>query len=239
MLNFPCGIIESFLYWLPSKNLPVLAALAMIFTTLNVSAEGEDEDRRRRKGGDFGIHLNLSPIAFRTYSLNAEYGFNKNTSAVLTLGFVDLSITQTSAFNGGIPTINVVPFRGFIAVPEYRYYFAPNRRPGLDRWFVGGYLKVRSIATNSDQLVAPTFNILNPGGGALTTYDVNYFGLSAGATFGYVYAMKSGLTFSSWLGLGYFLISNETYTNDVSLVGNIGGLLAVDGRFGLTVGYRF
>jgi len=221
------------------KTLPVLAALALIFTTLNVSAEGEDEDRRRRKGGNFGVHLNLAPIAFRTYSVNGEYALNKNMSVLLTAGFVDLSITQTSTFGGGFPGFQEIPFRGFIAAPEFRYYFDPNRRPGLDKWFVGGYLKVRSIATRSNELV--TFGVFDPinGGFTNTTYDVSYFGLSAGATFGYIYAMKSGLTIGSWLGFGYFLVSNETYTNNAAPMGNIGGLLAVDGRLGVTIGYRF
>lgn len=222
------------------KTIRILASLAMIFATLNAFAEGEDEERRRRKGGNFGVHLNLSPIAFGTYSLNAEYGLNKNMSANLTMGFVDLDITQTVSVNGGFPTIDIIPFRGFIAVPEYRYYFDPNRRPGLDRWFVGGYLKVRSLGTSGEKLISVrSLDPFNPAPAEEVRYDINYFGLSAGATFGYVYAMKSGLTFSSWLGIGYFIVNNTTYTNGVEPIANLTDLLSVDPRFGLTVGYRF
>jgi len=222
------------------KTITILASLAMFFFTFNVSAEGEgeDEDRRRGKGGSFGAHLNLTPIAFGTYSANLEYGFAKNMSVVLTLGFVDLDITQTVSLNGGFPEISVIPFRGLIVAPEFRYYFNPNRRPGLDRWFVGGYFKIRSIATSSEELVslASLDPFANPPAEAVK-YDVNYFGLSAGATFGYMYAMKSGLTFGSWLGLGYFVVSNTTYTNDVTPIGaSLTDLIATDFRFGLTIG---
>jgi hypothetical protein len=117
----------------------------------------------------------------------------------------------------------------------------PNRRPGLDRWFVGGYLKIRSIATSGEELVslASLDPFANPPAEPVN-YDINYFGLSAGATFGYMYAMKSGLTFGSWLGLGYFVVSNTTYTNDVTPIGaSLTDLISTDFRLGLSIGYRF
>jgi hypothetical protein len=223
------------------KTTTFLATLAILLFTFNVSAEGEDEDLRRRKKGGFGVHLNLTPIAFGTYSTNLEYGFAKNMSVVLTLGFVDLDITQTVSLNGGFPEIDVIPFRGLIVAPEFRYYFNPNRRPGLDRWFVGGYLKIRSLGTSGEELIslASLDPFANPPVEPVK-YDINYFGLSAGATFGYMYAMKSGLTFGSWLGIGYFVVSNTTYTNDVTPIGaSLTDLISTDLRFGLSIGYRF
>tara|TARA_R110002050_G_scaffold274159_1_gene418491 strand:- start:9833 stop:10528 length:696 start_codon:yes stop_codon:yes gene_type:complete len=229
------------------KTTTFLAALAILFTSFNASAEGEDEDRRR-KGGNFGAHLNLSPIFSGIYSANVEYGFAKNMSVVLGLGFIDWSLTTTSTAGGfggfGIPTIKEVPFRGFMVAPEFRYYFDPNRRPGLDRWFVGGYLKVRSVATSGEELtttvLAPDPN--DPNGfpiPTLTNYDVSYFGLSIGTTFGYMYAFKSGLTLGSWLGIGYFLVSSNSYSNNAAPTVDVTDLLSIDPRFGLTVGYRF
>jgi hypothetical protein len=223
------------------KTITLLASLAILFTSFNAFAEGEDEELRRRKKGGFGVHLNLTPIAFGTYSANLEYGFAKNMSAVLTLGFVDLDITQTVSLNGGLPEIDVIPFRGLIVAPEFRYYFNPNRRPGLDRWFVGGYLKIRSLATSGEELIslATLDPFANPPVEPVK-YDINYFGLSAGATFGYMYAMKSGLTFGSWFGIGYFVVSNTTYTNDVTPIGaSLTDLISTDFRLGLSIGYRF
>jgi len=230
------------------KTTTFLAALAILFTSLNAFAEGEDEDRRRRKGGNFGAHLNISPILLGTYSANLEYGLNKNMSLVMSLGFLDWDIvsnTSTTGFGGiAIPTVSEVPFRGFIAAPEFRYYFDPNRRPGLDRWFVGGYLKVRSLATSGEELTTTVFapDPNDPIGfpiPTLTNYDVNYFGLSIGATFGYMYAFKSGLTLGSWIGIGYFLVSSTSYTNNAAPAVDVTDVLEIDPRLGLTVGYRF
>lgn len=225
------------------KTTVLFALLAIIFSTFNAFAEGEDEDRRRRrKGGNFGVHLNVSPIFSGTYSANLEYGLNKNMSAVLTLGFVSLPIAQTLSLPGELPKVSTIPLNGFMAAPEFRYYFNPNRRPGLDRWFVGGYLKVRSLATSGEELANLT-TVMQPGSFVpeveVEYYDLSYFGLSAGVTGGYMLALKSGLTFGAWMGLGYTFVNESTFTNNVEPAVNPFDFISIDPRLGVTIGYRF
>lgn len=225
------------------KTTVLFSLLAILFTSFNVLAEGEDEDRRkRRKGGNFGVHLNVSPIFSGTFSTNLEYGLNKNMSTVLTLGFVRIPIGQTLSVPGEAPQISTIPLIGFMAAPEFRYYFNPNRRPGLDRWFIGGYLKVRSLSTSGEEL-ANLKSVVQPGNFfpdvEVEYYDLSYFGLSAGVTSGYMLAMKSGLTFGVWLGMGYAFINESTYTNNVEPVLNPFDFIRIDPRLGVTIGYRF
>jgi hypothetical protein len=225
------------------KTTVLFALLAIVFSSFNAFAEGEDEDRRkRRKGGNFGVHLNVSPMFSGTFSANLEYGLNKNMSTVLTLGFVSIPIGQTLSIPGEAPKISTIPLNGFMAAPEFRYYFNPNRRPGLDRWFVGGYLKVRSLATSGEEL-ANLKSVIQPGNFfpdvEVEYYDLSYFGLSAGATAGYMVAMKSGLTFGAWIGLGYTFVNESTYTNNVEPALNPFDFIRIDPRLGVTIGYRF
>lgn len=221
------------------KSTVLIALIAILFSGLNASAEGEDDDRRRRKGGSFGIHLNVGPMASGVFSLNGEYGLSKNLSAVLTAGYMRIPITYTSSTG-----IEVNHFQGAMFAPEVRYYLDPNRRPGLDKWFIGGYAKVRTMSTGPEDLVKlPGFDPLDPFAppGEEERYGVSWFGVSVGATVGYIYQFKNGLTFGAWTGFGYFLVKNVEYTidNPDTFVSAAAELMSVDPRSGLTFGYRF
>ncbi|GEM_PF-1894765 len=224
------------------KTTTLIALLAILFSGFNAVAEGEDDDdRRRRGGGNFGVHLNLPPMAFGVFSGNVEYGFAKNMSAVMSLGGIYRSFkSELTTPNGTIE--NGYTYTGFMAAPEFRYYVKPNRRPGLDKFFIGGYLKVRSMSTGDSAFASvrvtqdpnDPFNITTEE----FNYGISYFGLSAGVNFGYVYAMKSGLTFSGWLGFGYFIVNNVKYTVE-DIDAEFSDFLSIDPRLGITVGYRF
>ena len=222
------------------KTTSLIALLAILVSSFNAFAEGEDDDerRRRRKGGSFGLHLNVAPMANGVFSLNGELGLSKNLSLVATAGYMRFPITYTSS-NG----VEVNHFSGFMLAPEVRYYIDPSRRPGLDGWFVGGYAKVRSMATGPEDLIRfPTFDPFNPNPSTdEVRYGASWFGISAGATVGYMYQFKNGLTFGAWTGFGYFFVKNVEYTidNPDTFVVAAAELMSVDPRSGVTIGYRF
>ena len=224
------------------KSLSLLAALCFVFTSFNAFAGGDDDDllRRRRGKSGFGVHLNLPPMAFGTYSLNAEYGFAKNMSAALTVGFVDFGVTGSVAGPTGTFEEFGYSHTGFIAAPEFRYYLDPSRMR-LDKWFVGGFIKARSTQTGSN--VRGFSTVIDPTTGLFqtieATYGINYFGLSAGATVGYMLPLKSGLTFGFWTGFGYFIVSNVSYTDGYTNATEFSDFSNLDIRLGITAGYRF
>jgi len=219
------------------KSIGLLTLLAILLSCFNASA-GEEEPRRRRRGPNIGAHLNVGPIFRGIYSVNAELGLTKNTSVVLTAAFLNIPFTTTVS-NGFTVESNRYNYRGYAITPEFRYYFNPSRRPGLDGWFMGAYAKVRSAATADDalaQIVNTSMDPFNP------VYEVQYFGATsfgfgAGLTSGYMYAHKSGLCISVWGGLGYFFVNETEYTSPP--VTNLENFLVIDIRSGLSVGYRF
>ncbi len=223
-----------------NTSLKSLFIILLIFNCLSLSAAEDEEERRRRRGSSFGVHLNLAPMALGNYSLNGEYGFSKNMSGVLSAGFLNfrISTTVSSPFAGTTET--GYSHTGFMAAPEFRYYVDPSRR-GLDKWFLGGYLKVRSTQTGSN--IATTTTVIDPLTGFPTvqegTYGINYFGVSLGTTFGYILPFKNGLTLGFWSGLGYFVVSDVSYTNDFTTTTEFSDFPALDPRIGVTVGYRF
>lgn len=226
------------------KTAVLIAVFAILCPNFNAFAEGEDdEDRRRRKGGGFGAHLNLAPAALGTYSANFEYGISKDKAAILTLGYIYLDLSISTTDGAGNTIENGYAYSGFMAAPEFRFYFDPSRRTGLDGFFGGAYLKYQSLSTPDDAL--SEFNLITDPNDPMSppvieevNYGVNYSGLSVGVTFGYTYAFKSGLTLGGFLGFGYFLMNNISYTvKDVT--SEVNDFLYIDPRLGVTVGYRF
>lgn len=226
------------------KTAVLIAAFAILCPSFNAFAEGEDDDdRRRRKGGGFGAHLNLAPAALGIYSANLEYGLSKDKAAILTLGYVyqDFSMSVTDGAGNSIES--GYAYSGFMAAPEFRYYFDPSRRPGLDGFFAGAYLKYQSVSTSDDALtqVSLATDPNNPTAPPVVeevNYGINYSGLSIGASFGYTYAFKSGFTLGAFGGFGYFLLNNISYTIE-NVSSEINDFMAIDPRLGITVGYRF
>lgn len=220
------------------KSISLLALLAILLTSFNAFAEDEEDRRRRRGGSNLGVHLNIGPIFRGIYSVNGEFGISKNTSAVLTAAFLNIPFTTTVS-NGTSFETNRYYYSGFAITPEFRYYFNPSRKPGLDGWFMGAYAKVRSASTPDDALVQFVNTSLDPFN---PNYETQYFGSStfgigAGLTGGFMYAHKSGICVSVWGGFGYFFVNDTEYTSPPVI--DLSGLLAIDIRSGLTVGYRF
>lgn len=220
------------------NTISVLAVFALLFASFNLSAEDEEDRRRRRGGSNIGVHLNVGPIARGIYSINTELGLNKNMSLVLTTAFLNVPFTTTVSTPTSFES-NTYYYTGFAISPEVRYYFNPSRKPGLDGWFMGAYAKVRSTATKDDALVQWTNVSLDPWNPnyELEEYGASSFGIGAGLTGGYMYAHKSGICVGAWAGLGYFFVNNTEYTATPLI--DLSGLLAIDIRSGLTIGYRF
>lgn len=222
-----------------------MAAIALLLTSFNAFAEGEDdEDRRRRrgKGSGFGAHINLLAMPFGTFSTNLEYKIAKNQAAVLTLGYTYISFEMSVSDGNGNMIETGYAYNGFMAAPEYRYYFDPSRRPGLDKWYVGGYLKYASLSTGSSALTTVTTTV-DPNNPFMpiveeVEYGINYSAFALGATVGYQYAFKSGLVLGAFAGIGYNIVNDVSYTvEDLQVTGS--DFNNVDIRGGATIGYRF
>lgn len=221
------------------KTISALAMIALLFSSFNLLAEDEEDRRRRRRGGsNIGVHLNVAPIARGIYSVNTEFGINKNLSAVFTAAFLNIPFTTTTTTPTSIETTKY-HYTGFAITPEVRYYFNPSRKTGLDGWFMGAYVKVRSAATEDDALIQVSNTSTDPWNPnfEIQEYGASTFGVGTGLTGGYMYAHKSGICVGAWTGFGYFFVNNTEYTE--TPLYDLGELLALDIRSGLTIGYRF
>lgn len=218
------------------KTISAMAMFALLFASFNLSAEDEEDRRRRRGKAKIGVHLNFAPMLNGIYSINTEGGLNKNFSVVLTTAYTHIPFSTT--VNTMVQQTSIHHYTGFAISPEVRYYFKPSRKPGLDGWFIGAYSKVRKASTDDDALVrfadTPDLPNLNY---ELERYGTSIFGVAAGLTTGYLYAHKSGFSISTWIGFGYFFINESSYA--ISPFFNLDELLVIDVRTGLSVGYRF
>lgn len=221
-----------------------MAAIALLLTSFNAFAEGEDdEDRRRRrgKGGAVRLQLNLAPIASGIYSVNGEYAFSKNMSAVLTAGYMRLPFTYTLSTPTTF-TQETNHMEGIMVAPEVRYYFDPNRRTGPDKWYVGAYLKLRSNGTGDDELINMVASVSDPfAEPEEVRYGASYFGLAPGFTVGYTYQFKGGFVINAFAGIGYYVVHNYEYTTDTPdpLISSVLELITLDVRNGISLGWRF
>lgn len=219
-------------------RLMLLAALLAFTGPTLFANQGDDgEDRSARRGGSkIGVHLNLAPMAFGTYSLNAEYNFADNMSAVATLGYTGLNIETTTYDGNGNPVIDETGYNGFIFVPEFRFFFDPSRKDN-DNYFAGGFIKYRNWSTSGEAFSTIDIN------GDLVSYDETNNGISAGITTGRIWTTKAGFTVSVWSGIGYFLYNNTSKTVDFeespSILAIENNLPALDFRLGVCLGWRF
>jgi hypothetical protein len=199
------------------KKLTLVASVAALFA-FKANAQTHD------------ISLNLAPIAFSNYSLAYYYNLDDNMSVGSVIGYQNLKISSTD-FNWNSEDIG---YKGFYIAPEFRYYFNPDE--GNDGYFAGVYTKFRSIGTTGD-----AYSYIDDNGD-IKGYDEKNTGLSLGITTGRLWATRVGLTFSTWMGIGYFLFDKTTYTNDYDPSKELftvdTNLPTLDFRVGITVGYR-
>jgi hypothetical protein len=197
-----------------------LAVLAAVVFAFRANAQTPTHD----------ASINLAPMAFGNYSGAYHLNFNENMSLGSVVGYQNLEI-KTTDMSGNSSTVG---YKGFYVAPEFRYYFNPGN--GNEGFFAGAYMKFRSMGTTGNAYADLDKD------GSIKNYDEKNTGLSAGVIAGRLWATPSGITFSTWFGLGYYLFDNTTYTNNFdpdpafSLDTN---LPTLDFRLGLSVGYRF
>ncbi|MDP1725176.1 MAG: DUF3575 domain-containing protein [Bacteroidota bacterium] len=194
------------------------ATILSIFSLMSANAQTHD------------ISLNLAPIAFSNYSGNYFFNLTDKTAVGGVIGYQNLEMTSTSSFS---TTPLKYTYGGFYLAPEGRYYFNPS--DANDGYFIGGYLKFRSMGTSGNALSGLDID------GTYKEYDSRNTGISLGLTSGRMFVTDFGLTISTWAGIGYYLYDKETFTNNFkpdptfSLDTNLPSL---DFRVGINVGYR-
>ncbi len=176
------------------------------------------------------VSVNLLPMIFTNFSANISYNLNDNISVGGVIGYQNLKIETTT-----LGVTEEVGYGGFYIAPEMRYYFNPDN--GNDGFFAGPYLKFRSMGSTGESYTATDVN------GNIVNYDTKNTGLALGLILGRNWVTNSNIFFTTWSGIGYYLVNNEKNTKDfvpspgfVEVDSNVPTL---DFRLGLSVGYRF
>lgn len=112
-----------------------LGALVMLSFSRNLQAQ---EERRH------SVSVNPVNLAFGTFQASYEYGFNKNMSAMLSVGQKFSSGVMTiSGFDSPTIQSNDFNFSGTKILPEFRWYLQ-STKPNHTGFFVGAYYRFQS-----------------------------------------------------------------------------------------------
>ncbi len=218
---------------------PILIALISCSLYANASDQN-NSPKTGRERSQLGLHLNLLPIAFGTYTIHLEYYLNQEMSILSEIGYRSRDQSSTSLDSTGSELNNEYRFSGFLVSPEFRFHFNPSRQ-GNDGLFVGAYLRYHNYRSSGDE-----FYSLNNTGSFVFYNKINN-DISTGFTLGRTRYFKSGLALSYWFGMGAIVLNSESSSKDfimnpsweANLEALKGSFLNLEFRASISIGYRF
>jgi hypothetical protein len=227
-------LIESF-----TMKKPFL--IALIFCSLYANASDQNNSRKTgRVRSQLGLHLNLLPIAFGTYTIHLEYYLNQEMSILSEIGYRSRDQSSITFDSIGRELNDEYRFSGFLLSPEFRFHFNPSRQ-GNDGLFVGAYLRYHNYRSSGEDF----YSLNNKGN--FVSYDKINNDISTGFTLGRTRYYKSGLALSYWFGMGAIVLNSESRTKDFTInpswEANLealkGNSLNLEFRASISIGYRF
>lgn len=229
---------------LKSIALTGLAGLALL-TGLTAAQAQQTPGEPQFKGV---IKWNPLGIFASQYQFGYEHMLNDKMSIQLSAGLINRSSDQvyTDIFNDEQYRYEQVK-SGFIAIPEFRYYFSPQDFGAPEGVYVAGFARILDLTYDLDDTADE-----GPWGN-LSRVD-NRTVIGGGIVLGYAYYLDNGLMLEGFIGPQYKSVAfDRTYDSgistelgdeffdekfiDISLGGveNSGGGV----RFGVNVGYAF
>ena len=160
------------------------------------------------------IKLNLTQLAFRNFSFQYEYGFHKNMSGAIGIGFVIPRNIPTQLFK---PSSNaegwqVPKFSGFTVTPEFRYYPGKKEEKQAPHGFyIAPYFRYAKYKLTADYLE------LYDNGTKTRTYKgtVTYGGVTGGLMIGSQWIINDHFSIDWWIA-GFGAGAAKFYANVVS-----------------------
>ncbi len=223
-----------------------LLRISILSLAICFSANAQDKSSRLKRksyGQNVGAFVN-APYFLQGFMAGLEYSLDPESTFILTYSE---EIDEFSYFDGNTSIIgpgffagnNVDLDRVSISL-EYRFYINPSRL-GNDRAFLSPYLRYSSASSQADEVLGSNFN---PETGTYESMLFQYTqtSLSFGFIVGRTWQRESGIHWDIWIGLGYPVIYNTSFSNDFNPGPNTlwnDLLIPFDARLGLALGYRF